>query len=120
MKPKFNQRASTGHVLRLVSDLTNPPNDSESMETIEQSPEILVAKIGDRLETRLKTQPRTLRIEIENQIQCDYANSILTDYPGRWSLILANAEVKCGNADPQKSSDGCMPSLPPPYSHSYE
>ena len=101
MKPKFNQRAVSRHVLRLVSDLTNPPNDSESMETIEQSPEILVAKIGDRLETRLKTQPRTLRIEIENQSQCDYANSILTDYPGRWSLILANVESRHAGEKPE-------------------
>ncbi len=61
------------------------------METIEQTYEILVARIGDRLETRLKTQPRTLRIEIENQIQCDYANELLRDHPGRWNLIIANA-----------------------------
>jgi hypothetical protein len=57
------------------------------MNTPPQKPEI-----GDRIEARLKTQLRTVKIEIADEITLKHCQWLLSDFADRWKLIKKDAQ----------------------------
>ena len=49
-------------------------------------------EIGDRLEARLRTQLRTVKIEIEDEITLKHCQWLLSDFADRWKLIKKDAQ----------------------------
>ncbi len=44
-------------------------------------------EIGDRIEARLRTQLRTVKIEIADEITLKHCQWLLSDFADRWKLI---------------------------------
>jgi hypothetical protein len=49
-------------------------------------------EIGDRIEARLRTQLRTVKIEIEDEITLKHCQWLLSDFSDRWKLIKKDAQ----------------------------